>query len=299
MISINVLGPTEVKVDGRLVPSASLAGRQRQILQILAMEKGSAVPKERLADLLWDGEPPTSYIGTLESYVCVLRRTLGLTSGRTSSLATTARGYVLDGDDVTIDLRDFGDLIAAVPPDSAREVVSATAAALRLVRGDLLVEEPYAAWAVRAREDFMRTLVAACAHAAQLANEIGDFHPAEILARRAIAADRLCEEGWQQLMRTLWLTDRRCDALRAYADLRKALLDELGEEPGVQSQQLYLSILRDTPTTSPDRTTDEVGELRTLMLLLRQVLDVLPGVGAPVSDAALTTVAARVCAEAV
>jgi SARP family transcriptional regulator, regulator of embCAB operon len=299
MISINVLGPTEVIVDGRLVPSASLAGRQRQILQILAMEKGSAVPKERLADLLWDGEPPTSYIGTLESYVCVLRRTLGLSSGRTSSLATTARGYLLDGDDVTIDLRDFGELIAAAPSASAREVVSATAAALRLVRGDLLVEEPYAAWAVRARDDFTRTLVAACAHAAALANETGDFHPAEILARRAIAADRLSEEGWQQLMRTLWLTGRRCDALRAYADLRQALVDELGEEPGVQSQQLYLSILRDTPTASPNRASDEVGELRTLMLLLRQVLDVLPGVGAPVSDAALTTVAARVCAEAV
>ena len=299
MISIGVLGPTEVTVDEERVPAALLAGRQRQILQILAMEAGSAVPKDRLADLLWDGTPPASYVGTLESYVCVLRRTLGLASGRKSLLATTAKGYVLDGDAVRVDLRDFRRLVATSPSASAAETVAATAAALALVRGELLVEEPYAIWAVRAREDFTRVLVTACAHASQLANAIGDFEQAERLARCSVEADPLCEEAWQQLMRVLWLTGRRCDALRAYAELRQSLLDDLGEEPGLQSQQLYLAILRDTPTASSERTTDEVGELRTLMLLLRQVLDVLPGVGAPPSDAALTAVAARVCREAV
>jgi DNA-binding SARP family transcriptional activator len=299
MISIAILGPTEVSIDGQLVLPSSLAGRQRQILQILAMDAGSAVPKDRLADLLWDGEPPTSYVGTLESYVCVLRRTLGLASGRKSLLATTAKGYVLDGDAVRVDLRDFRRLVSTASAGSAGEVVSATSAALQLVRGDLLVEEPYAVWAVRARDDFTRTLVAACAHAAQLANAIGDFEQAERMSRRAVEADALCEDAWQQLMRVLWLTGRRCEALRAYAELRRALGDELGEEPGLQSQELYIAILRDSPTTSTERSTDEVGELRTLMLLLRQVLDVLPGVGAPASDAALTTVAARVCREAV
>src|SRR3954451_10410465 len=299
MISISLLGPTEVTVDGRRIPSSALAGRQRKILQILALESASAVPKDRLADLLWDGEPPASYVGTLESYVCVLRRTLGLASGRTSLLATTAKGYVLDAHAVRVDVREFRKLVAGAASGSAIDVVTATTAALQLVRGELLAEEPYAAWAVRERDDFTRTLVAACAHAAQLANAIGHLEEAELLARRAVEADPLCEEGWQQLMRVLWLTDRQCDALRAYAELRQALLDDLGEEPGMQSQQLYLAILRDTPTASANRATDEVGELRTLMLLLRQVLDVLPGVGAPPSDAALTTVAARVCSQAV
>src|SRR3954451_1599839 len=250
MISISLLGPIEVTVDGQPIPPSALAGRQRQILQILALEAGSAVPKDRLADLLWDGEPPTSYVGTLESYVCVLRRTLGLASGRSSLLATTAKGYVLDTDAVRVDLRDFRKLVATASSGSAADVVSATAAALDLVRGELLVEEPCASWAVRARDEFIRTLVAACAHAAQLANAIGDFEQADRLARRAVEADPLCEDGWQQLMRVLWLSGRRCGALRAYAELRQALLDDLGEEPGVQSQQLYLAILRDTPTAS-------------------------------------------------
>src|SRR3954463_5885430 len=113
MISIALLGPTEVIVDDQVVPMSSLAGRQRQILQILAMDTGSAVPKDRLADLLWDGAPPASYLGTLESYICVLRRTLGLASGRASLLATTARGYALDADAVRVDVREFRKLVSA------------------------------------------------------------------------------------------------------------------------------------------------------------------------------------------
>src|SRR3954449_7523649 len=116
MISIALLGPTEVRVDGHVIPSSSLAGRQRQILQILAMDAGSAVPKDRLADLLWDGEPPASYVGTLESYVCVLRRTLGLASGRRSLLATTAKGYVLDGDGGGVEEGELRELVATAAP---------------------------------------------------------------------------------------------------------------------------------------------------------------------------------------
>src|SRR3954449_9127666 len=138
MISISLLGPIHVTVDGQPIPPSALAGRQRQILQILALEAGSAVPKDRLADLLWDGEPPTSYVGTLESYVCVLRRTLGLASGRKSLLATTAKGYVLDGDAVRVDVREFRKLVATAASASAAEVVTATTAALQLVRGELL-----------------------------------------------------------------------------------------------------------------------------------------------------------------
>src|SRR3954468_19534745 len=113
-------------------------------------------------------------------------RARALASGRKSVLATTAKGYVLDTDAVRVDLRDFRKLVATASSGSAADVVSATAAALDLVRGELLVEEPYAAWAVRARDEFTRTLVAACAHAAQLANAIGDFEQADRLARRAV-----------------------------------------------------------------------------------------------------------------
>ena len=49
--------------------SRTLGGvKPRQILAILALAAGRPVSKEHLADLLWDGEPPKGYRGTLESY---------------------------------------------------------------------------------------------------------------------------------------------------------------------------------------------------------------------------------------
>ena len=107
MIYVKVLGPTVVEVDGERLPEAALGGRLRQVLEILAVNAGQPVPKEVLADHIWDGSPPPTYLGTLESYVCVLRKRLGLAGGRRSSLATRDRGYVLDGPDVRVDLEDF------------------------------------------------------------------------------------------------------------------------------------------------------------------------------------------------
>ena len=107
MIKISLLGTTKVEVDGVVVPEASLGGRLRQVLEILALNAGKSVPKEVLADHIWEGSPPATYVGTLESYVCVLRKRLGLVGGRRSALSTRDRGYVLEGDDVRVDVDLF------------------------------------------------------------------------------------------------------------------------------------------------------------------------------------------------
>jgi DNA-binding SARP family transcriptional activator len=106
MISIELFGEVRVSRDGE--PCSKLQLKQRQILAILALSPGQPVPRERLADQLWDGAPPASYLATLDSYMCVLRRALRLEAGRSSTLATTPAGFVLQLDDrVEIDLHWF------------------------------------------------------------------------------------------------------------------------------------------------------------------------------------------------
>src|SRR3954466_8709747 len=111
MIEIRLLGSTKVEVDGLEIPEASLGGRLRQVLEILALNAGRPVPKEVLADHVWEGSPPPTYVGTLESYVCVLRKRLGLVGGRRSALSTRDRGYVLEGHDVCVDVDLFRSLL--------------------------------------------------------------------------------------------------------------------------------------------------------------------------------------------
>src|SRR5207302_8704260 len=128
---------------------------------------------DRLADLLWEGDPPASYPGTLESYVCLLRRGLGLASGRHSVLATTSSGYILDPEQVDVDLITFRRLTTICLDSSAAQAVERTVEAMRLVTGELLASEPYVGWAAEAREVARREVVSACVTGPRTANASG------------------------------------------------------------------------------------------------------------------------------
>lgn len=293
MIYISLFGATTVTTERENVKATGMGGaKPRQILAILAAAAGSPVPKDRLADLLWDGEPPRSYVGTLESYVCVLRRQLGSGRGRASAITTTSNGYLLDPALARVDLAEFRSLVGRAARSDTAEQVALTEEAVALVRGELLASEPYADWADAERTVFSRELVAACCEAAEGALTLGDYAAALRLARTAIRADMLTEYAWQLVMRALWGSGRRCEALRAYADLRVTMATELGVEPGPVSHGLYMQILADTPAAPGPRATPHT-ELRTLMGLLRQALEAIPDVEVPTNDYRLSEVAAR------
>jgi len=288
MIHVKLLGPTVVEVDGAALPEAALGGRLRQVLEILALNAGQPVPKEVLADQIWDGEPPPTYLGTLESYVCVLRKRLGLAGGRHSSLGTRDRGYVLDGPDVEVDLHRFNALTRGTSRRGSHERVQMATQALELVRGPLLAQQPYAAWAVHAREVFDRALVESLVPVAVLANARHDYNAARHLAQAVVQYDPYSEAAWQQLIRAHWLAGNRGEALHAYAMLRELLLDELGEQPSRKTQELYLAVLRSQDAERPEHQRQEVG---LLLRLLRQTLETVPGISVPREDAALVRLA--------
>jgi DNA-binding SARP family transcriptional activator len=268
MMDIKLFGPTVVVVDGVVFTASELGGvKPRQILEMLAVELGSPVAKDRIAEQLWEDQPPASYVATLESYVCVLRRRLGL--GKGSALVTTNNGYLLDPERTRVDLVDFRTLLASSKGEPADVVVDRTERALDLITGEMLASEPYAAWANHARETLDREIVTACTHAAHLANADGAHARAAHLAEQATGRGSFTETACQELMRALAAQGRRGEALQAYADLRARMIDDLGIEPGPVSRRLYLDILG---RTSPARGSDR-HEIRTLLRLLRQALD--------------------------
>ena len=79
MIDIKLFGPTVISGAGTRLVASDLGGsKPRQLLEMLALDLGTPIAKDLLAERLWDGRPPASYIATVESYVCSLRRRLGL-----------------------------------------------------------------------------------------------------------------------------------------------------------------------------------------------------------------------------
>src|SRR4051794_7614991 len=195
-IRVNLLGTTSVVLtDGSVVRDVG-GIKPRQVLEILALALGSPVSKDRLVEQLWGDTPPRTFTATLESYVSLLRRRMGVARGRGSALATTSNGYVLDPDQVEVDLHEFGRLVAP-RAGTAEAVLTRTEAAFRLVQGDLLASEPYAEWAADERRHFEAVFVQACNRAAEQALSVDQAGQAVELARRAIGGDGVSESSWQ------------------------------------------------------------------------------------------------------
>ena len=58
MVRIEIFGSTTVHVGGHVVTGTQMGGvKPRQILELLALEAGTPVPKDRLVDLVWSGHP--------------------------------------------------------------------------------------------------------------------------------------------------------------------------------------------------------------------------------------------------
>lgn len=114
-VGMRLFGPFEVELRGhRLGPRDFGGTKPRQILQMLAIERGHPVPKLRLAERLWGESPPRNVAATLETYVCVLRRHLSPGDDAGHGLVVTERGaYRLATERVDLDIDRFDELIRA------------------------------------------------------------------------------------------------------------------------------------------------------------------------------------------
>jgi len=296
MMQIKLFGPTTVVTGGGSAPISDLGGvKPRQILEILAATPGTPVTKDRLADLLWEGAPPKSYVGTLESYVCVLRRKVGLGPGRTSPLATTSNGYLVDPAAVVVDLAEFRRLTGLAAKAKPAEGLRLAHRAVAMQTGELLANETYAGWASSERKIFKRDAVELCVKGAQNALTLHNYDAAVHMSRLAIGHDSLAEDAWQHLMRALAASGRGSQAIRAYFDLRKVMATELGIEPGPVSRALYMEILCEGPAAalslSPGSADHEGADLNRRLSTLRKALEAITGVQLPTLEGPLAEMA--------
>lgn len=272
-MEVRLLGPTVVTTDGARSPGPGVGGvKPRQLLEMLALDLGSPLSKDLIADRLWEGRPPPSWLATIESYISVLRRELGLGHGRHAVLATTSNGYRLDPERVLVDVVEVRSMLRGGPEDISL--------ALDRMTGDLLADEPYLSWAIEERESLNEAVARACLRGADEARAQGNSGLAVRLARAAHERCPFSESALRELMRALVQSGSRIMALQAYETVRIAMESELGVEPSAETRATYLSILQAGGVAGGARAAHQ-DEVRTLLELLRRALaentDVLDG----------------------
>jgi DNA-binding SARP family transcriptional activator len=244
MIEVRLFGTARVETLHRQLTCRDFGGvKHRHILQLLALHR--VLSKTRLAELLWEGDPPTGYVTTLESYVSVLRRRLDPSAPtRNSVVVTRTGGYALDPSRVDVDLWEFDDLLARADALPAAAALPLLDRALALANQPLLADDVFLTWAAEARQRHSTRVVAAATMAAEHALSLGDTRLAIDLAARATDLDPLAESAWRLRISALHTAGDRTGALRCFHSCRQTLADELGIEPAPATQELFVRILR-------------------------------------------------------
>ncbi|MFL5951808.1 MAG: BTAD domain-containing putative transcriptional regulator [Gaiellaceae bacterium] len=237
MSDFRILGPLEVSNEtGPLLLGGQ---KQRAVLAMLLLEPGRIVSVDRLIDALWGEQPPRTATTSLQNFVSQLRKTLGA-----DVLETKAPGYRLRIRPGELDLDRF-----RVTVESARGAEPQTRAeklrhALSLWRGpplaDLTYEtfaEPHVAYLDELRLGTLEERVDADLALGRHAELTGEL---EGLVEEYPMRERL--RG--QYMLALYRAGRQAEALQAYAEGRRILVDQLGIEPSRDLQQLHGAILR-------------------------------------------------------
>jgi DNA-binding SARP family transcriptional activator len=254
VLEFRLLGPLEVTNAGEPV---AISGRnQRSLLTLLLLRANEAVSAERLVSEMWGEQPPKSAAASLQNAVSHLRKALG-----PDVLLTKPHGYVLAARLEQIDLGRFERLVGesrqAVPADRSRLLREA----LALWHGPALADSELESFALDEARRLEELRLAATEEWLDAELELERHREALPELEALLRANPLRERLRSQLMLALYRAGRQAEALKAYHDGRRLLVDELGIEPGRALQQLYAQILRQERILEPGAApVDEPGD---------------------------------------
>jgi predicted ATPase/DNA-binding SARP family transcriptional activator len=251
VLQISLLGPLEVKRDGRVIRVP--VGKASELLVRLALDVGLLVRADRLVDDLW-GDAVETRRNTLQSKVAMLRQALG----DSRLIVSAGGGYRLLAKPSEVDalavvthaVAALG-LLGAGDDRGAADLCEST---LQMYRGELLQAAGEGDWVSphRARLEETRMTLLEIKFSALL--RLGDIGEVIGGLEAAVTTYPFQERLWELLITALYRAGRQADALAAYQRVRQQLGEQLGLDPGPQLRRLEQQILtQDASLASPPR----------------------------------------------
>jgi DNA-binding SARP family transcriptional activator len=270
-MEFRILGPLEVSDEGREV---SLGGRKpRALLALLLLHPNEVAPADRLIDELW-GDDTSEGAAALRVNVSRLRKALAR-----DVLTTRSPGYIIRVEPDALDLHRFERLVDEAKGLLARGLAPAASERLRdalaLWRGPALAEFAYESFAQTAISRLEEIRLAAVELRIDTDLALGRHDELVGELEALVPEHPLRERLRRSLMMALYRSGRQAEALDAYQDVRRALVDELGVEPGAALQELERAILRQDPSLDLEATASasfrEVGQRSILVAITHEL----------------------------
>jgi DNA-binding SARP family transcriptional activator len=247
-MDFRLLGPIEASVEGKSVEFSN--GRQQKLMALLLFYEGQVVSLDRIIEALWDGEPPVTAKGQIQTCVSALRRQFR-EIGAGELISSTSIGYAIRVPDGSLDIANFKRLVSdgascaaeGRPEDAARSL----RAALALWRGPAAANVDgrlLEALAGRLNEDQIRVLE----DCIDLELSLGQHHRLVGELSELVTSHPLRERLRTQQMLALYRSGRQAEALESFQEIRMFLMDELGLQPGEELSAMQQAILSQDTT---------------------------------------------------
>jgi predicted ATPase/DNA-binding SARP family transcriptional activator len=247
VLDFRVLGPIEAR-DGERALAVG-GPRRRALLARLLLDSGSFVSADRLIDDLWSGHPAESALHSLHVYISEMRRALG--PDATTVLERGGRGYRLALEPDQLDAARFERLLAEARRAGGERAHGRARAlateALALWRGEPYADVTYEPWAAGEIARLQELRLAASEVRIEAELELGGHARAIADLEPLIRSDPLRERLRYLIVLALYRSGRQAEALDAYQDCRRALVDGLGIDPSAELQALERSVLLQAP----------------------------------------------------
>jgi DNA-binding SARP family transcriptional activator len=239
-MEFRVLGPVEVRHDGREVPLDG--SKQRTVLAALLIAGDRLVSDTEMTGYLWGDRPPITVNAQIYTYVSRLRKILGNQAG----ISRRSPGYLLWIGAARFDLAEFVAQSrlghAALADGHYEEAAELLRSALALWRGPALVNvSEQLSHAEGPQLDEARI----AALAGRIDADLALGRHIQLLPELTGLVQRfgLQERFRAQLMTVLYRCDRQADALVVYDQGRRMLAEELGIDPGTLLRGVHRAIL--------------------------------------------------------
>jgi len=257
-VEFRLLGAVEAYQDGE--PIAIGYAQLQCVLAILLVEANCPVPADRLIERAWAMRRlPRQPRGALQHCMTLLRRALAGVEGAT--ISRRPAGYQITVAPEDVDLHRFQRLL-----DQAHAITGDEETAELFKRAlALYCAEPFAGLDVPCL-NALRTALDAQRWAAQLDLmdiELRRGRHAELLPKLTVLAERdpLDERLAGQYMLALYRNGRQAAAMAHYHQLRRRLAEQLGADPRLALQGLYLQILGADPKLDATVTTRSASRI--------------------------------------
>jgi DNA-binding SARP family transcriptional activator/streptogramin lyase len=248
-LKVYLAGRVSAESDGVVIDERRLQGRKGRLLFArLVIGQGRPIPRDELADVLWEGSPPPTWEKALGVLASRLRGVLVFDGAGGGSTLTAASGcYRLDlphGSwiDVVAAKEAANEAEAALGRNDVDAAKRAATVAESLLLGQFLPGND-GTWVEEMRRELAGVRTRALSALADACLRSGDAQESVRWAEQAVEAEPFRESGYRRLMEAHIAAGDRADALRVYERCRRLLAEELGAFPSPETEALYRDLL--------------------------------------------------------